>query len=136
MRDPDTLNPFPSNDFALRLSPDYWLFWDDTVYHNGDKRKLKISTLYLGKNDSVGCCVTRDGELELFLQGGKRVVGMHNVPTDKPLWGVVCICGQAKTIQSEFYCGELYSCSEVCIVLHAHTHIHTHALVCGCTHTH
>ena len=108
MQDPDTINPVPMSNFALRESKDYWLYWGSTVFHYGNKRQLhfSFSTERLKEGGSLGCCITRDGDLEIYINGNKKV-GWHNVPVDKPLWGVVEIYGKARTIQSEFYCGEL-----------------------------
>ena len=90
-------------------SEDYWLFFDNIVYHDGQGQRLNISTKDLKAGDSIGCYITRDGDSEIYINGQKRAVGWRNIPTDKPLWGVVDIWGDVNKIQSEFYCGELYS---------------------------
>ena len=92
----------------LRESKDYWLFWGSTVYHGGEKKKLPSSILSSSfvEGDTIGCCI-RGGDLEIFINGQEGIVGWCNVPVDKPLWGAVEIYGKARTIQSEFYCGEL-----------------------------
>ena len=74
------------------------------VYHDGQKQRLKISTEDLKEGHSIGWCITRDGDWKVHINGKKRAVGWRNVPTGKPLWGIVDIFGKAKTIQSEFYC--------------------------------
>ena len=106
---PDTIDPVPTSMFDLMQRKDYWLFWNNDVYHDGQEQHLNISTEDLKVDDSIGWCITRDGDWEIYINGQKRAVGWRNVPTDKLLWGVVDICGSARTIQSEFYCGELYS---------------------------
>ena len=88
---------------------DYWLFWGSTVFHDGNEQKLSISTSSVIEGNSLGCCITRGGDLEFYINRQKRTVGWRNVPMDKPLWGVVYMYGKAVTIQSEFHCGELYS---------------------------
>ena len=108
MQDPDVIDPVPKSILRLMSSKDYWLFWGSIVYHDGRKQELSISTFDLVEGESIGCCITRGGDLEIYINGQKRAVGWHNVPVDKPLWGVVDMYGSGVTIQSEFYCGELY----------------------------
>ena len=113
------------------------MFLDNKVYHGEEEHRFNISTQDLKEGDSIGCCITRDGDWEIYIDGQKRAVGWHNVPTDKPLWGVVDILGIARTIQSEFYCGEIYSeslrlqCVKHTILMHTYTETCMHS----CTHT-
>ena len=109
MQDPDTIDPVPVSIFDLTTSKDYWLFWGSTVFHDGNEEKLNISTSSVIEGNSLGCCITRGGDSEIYINGQKRAVRWRNVPVDKPLWGVVYMYGKYRTIQSEFYCGELYS---------------------------
>ena len=111
MQDPDTMDPVPKSNFGVRRSKDYWFYWDRAVYHGGNDKQLRfsISTERLRKGGSLGCCITRGGDLEIHINGQKRAVGWRNVPVDKPLWGVVDMYGNGVTIQSEFHCGELYT---------------------------
>ena len=109
MQDPDTIDPVTMSNFDLMSSKDYWLFLGNKVYHDGNVLELSNSTFDLVEGNSIGCCITRGGDLEIYINGQKRTVGWRNVPVDKPLWGVVEILGNAITIQSEFYCCELYS---------------------------
>ena len=103
------------------------MFRDNIVHHEGQVQHLSISTQDLEEGDSIGCCITKDGDWEIYINGQKRADGVHNVPTGKPLWGVVDIYGDVKTIQSEFYCGELYSESLrlQCV---------KHTMLCTCAH--
>ena len=125
MQDPDTKDPVPMSNFDLRERKDYWLFWSGTVYHGGNEQQLhfSISTERLRRGDSLGCCITKGGDLEIYINGSKRAVGWQNVPVDKPLWGVVDMYGSSVTIQSEFYCGELYSYSVYSV---------SHSCACAC----
>ena len=130
MQDPDTIDPAPLSILHLMSSKDYWLFWRNAVYHNGRKQKLSISTFGLVEDDSIGCCITRGGDLELYINGQERAVGWHNVPVDKPLWGVVDMYGQGRTIQSEFYCGELYSYN---VNSMSQSYVHVYAYISTCS---
>ena len=126
MQDPDTIDTVSTSISDLIKSKDCWLFWDNTVYHDGNEQKLSIPNLVQG--DSIGCCITKGGDLDIYINGQKIAVGWRNVPVDKPLWGVVCMFGRARTIQSEFYCGELYlyndySVSHMCMCMHVHIHM-------------
>ena len=101
-----------------------------------------MSTRELKEGNPIGCCITRDGDLEIYINGQKRAVGWRNVPTDKPLWGVVDIAADdALTIQSEFYCGKLYSeslrlhsVSSILYYAQFHTDTRMQALMHTCTH--
>ena len=106
MQDPDTINSVSMSISKFVRSKDSWLFWGNTVYNDGNGQKLSISTSDVVEGNSISCCITRGGDLEIYINGKKKAVGWHNVPVDKPLWGVVCMYDMA--IQSEFYCGELY----------------------------
>ena len=121
MQDPDTFGP----NLAITIGRDCWLFFGNIVYHDGNKQTLGIFTSSLKKGDSVGCCLTGGGDLEIYINGQKRAVGWRNVPVDKPLWGVVDICGRARTIQSEFYCGKLYS-------YNVYSVLYTYICECAC----
>ena len=109
MQDPDTIHSVSMSSLDLMRSKDNWLFWGNRVYHDGRDQYLSISAIDLVEGNSIGCCITRGGDLEIYINGQKRAVGWHNVPVDKPLWGMVCMYGKYRTLQSEFYCGELYS---------------------------
>ena len=126
MQDPCTIDRIPQYGSYLRRT-DYWVFWNQRVYYDGQVQNLNISTEDLKEGDSIGLCISRDGDFEIYINGQKRAVGWRNVPTDKPLWGVVDIYHDAKTIQSEFYCGELYSESLrlQCV---------KHTILCTCAH--
>ena len=125
MQDPDTIDPVPMSIFDLTRSKDYWLFWGSKIYHDGNKQKLSISTFNLIPGNSLGCCITRGGDFEICINGQKKTVGWHNVPVDRPLWGVVDMIGNTTTIQSEFYRGELYSYN-VYSVSHSYMCMHVH----------
>ena len=135
LQDPDTLDPLQINYTNLTRSKDYWLFSGNRMYHNGNKQEVSISTFSLKKGESIGCCITRNGDLEIYINGQKNAVGWHNVPVDKPLWGVADIYGKAKTIQSEFHCGELYwynDCSGLHSYACAYIHVHIHVILQSC----
>ena len=113
-------------------SEDYWLYLSNVVYHGEQEQLLDISTNDLKDGDSIGLCITRDGDLEIYINGQKRAVGWHNVPTDKPLWGVLDIWGQPIAIQSEFYCGELYSSHWGYMQCVKHTYSMCYPVYCVC----
>ena len=108
MQDPDTIDSVPMSIADLMNSRDYWLFEGNRIWHDGRVRILSISTSNLVEGHSIGCCITRGGDLEIYINGQKRAVGWRNVPVDKPLWGVVYMTVSGLTVQLEFYCGELY----------------------------
>ena len=60
---------------------------------------------YLKVGQSVGCCVTRNGELRYFINGVDQGIVWTGLPTNRPLWGVADIDYLVK-IKSEFFFGE------------------------------
>ena len=109
MQDPNTIDKVPRPELDLTDSRNYWIYVGHAVYHNGWTSKEYFHEGSLKEGSSIGCCITRRGDFEIYINGKKGLVGWRNVPVNKPLWGVVITNGQALTIQSEFYCGELYS---------------------------
>ena len=122
MQDPDTIDPVTVSVFDIKIK-DLWFFYGNSVYHDERKQELSISTIDLVPGNSIGCCITRGGDLEIYINGQKRAVGWRNVPVDKPLWGVVDMIVKAMTIQSEFCCGELYLCNVYSV---------SHSCACAC----
>ena len=110
MLDPDNIDPGALFFHNLMESADYWLF------HG--------STSELVEGSSIGCCITIGGDLEIYINREKKAVGQRNVPVDRLLWGVVIMRGEAVTIQSEFFCGELYSYNVYSV---------SHSCGCACT---
>ena len=53
---------------------------------------------------SVGCCVTRNGELRYFIDGLDLGIAWTGLPTNRRLWGIAEMYGL--TIKSEFFFGE------------------------------
>ena len=101
------MDPGPTSFYDL-MGKDYRVYVGNRVHHDGREQIPSISTLDLVEGQSIGCCITRDGDLEIYINRQKKAVGMRNVPMDEPLWGVVDILRSDVIIQSEFYCGELY----------------------------
>ena len=78
------------------------------MYHNGKTKDSEVNfnleNLKVGQ--SVGCCVTRNGELRYFIDGVDQGIACIDLPTNRPLWGVAEIDGLAQKIESEFFFGE------------------------------
>ena len=91
--------PVPSTAFDC---PNYWILSGTTLYHNGERRVVNFNLNYLKVGQSVGCCVTRNGELRYFIDGVDQNIVWTGLPINGPLWGVADIYGIAK-IKSEFF---------------------------------
>ena len=63
---------------------------------NRNLDKLKVG-------QSVGCCVTRNGELRYFIDGVDQNIVWTGLPTNRPLWGIADIYGFAIKIKSAFF---------------------------------
>ena len=66
--------------------------------------EFNLETLSVGQ--SIGCCVSKNGELRYFVDGVDQGIGWTGLPTDKPFWGFADIYGLARKIRSEFVFGK------------------------------
>ena len=78
---------------------DYWILDSNTVYHNGERRQLKVNLFSLGEGQTVGCMVSREGELHVYIDGVDMGIVWTGLPTHKPFWGVADVYGRTKKIQ-------------------------------------
>lgn len=74
------------------------------MHHRAYEKRMNFSTADLLLGDIVGCCVTKKGRLEYFVNGKKKGIGWGGLPTDKPLWGVADLSGKTDHIESQFVC--------------------------------
>ena len=79
---------------------------DTALYHNGERREVNFNLENLKVGQSVGCCVTRNGEMRYFIDGVDRGIVWTGLPTNRLMWGVADIYGLARKIMSEFFFGE------------------------------
>ena len=55
---------------------------------------------------SVGCCVSRNGELKCFIDGIDQGIVWTGLPTNRPMWGIAENQGLRSKIKSEFFFGK------------------------------
>ena len=77
----------------------YWILFIDAVRHNGEERELKLNLNSLKVGQTVGCMVSREGELHVYIDGVDKSVVWTGLPTHKPFWGVADVFGRTKKIQ-------------------------------------
>ena len=78
---------------------DYWILRCSTVYHNSESRELKVNLWSLRKGQTVGCMVSREGELHVYIDGVDKGIVWTGLPTHKPFWGVADVYARTKKIQ-------------------------------------
>ena len=78
---------------------DYWILDEDTVYHNGVTRNFKVNLWSLREGQTVGCMVSREGELHVYIDGVNKGIVLTGLPTHKPFWGVADVFGRTKRIK-------------------------------------
>ena len=78
---------------------DYWILFRNAVHHNGERRGLKIVLWSLRVGQTVGCMVSREGELHVYIDGVDNGIVWTGLPTHKPFWGVADVHGCTKMIQ-------------------------------------
>ena len=59
---PDNIG-IPCDALEWRGHSDYWIMYSDGVYHNDEWRELKVDLDSLREGQTVGCMVSREGEL-------------------------------------------------------------------------
>ena len=95
---PDDIE-IPSDALEWRDHSDYWILTGSTVYHNGKRRKLKVNLNSLREGQTVGCIVSREGELHVYIDGVDKGIEWTGLPTHKPFWGVADVYGCTKKIK-------------------------------------
>ena len=78
---------------------DYWILDSNTVHHNGKKREVKVDLDYLREGQTVGCMVSREGELHVYIDGVDNGIVRTGLPTHEPFWGVADVYGCTTKIQ-------------------------------------
>ena len=84
---------------------DYWILVGNTVSHNIEEREHKVDLNSLREGRTVGCMVSREGELHVYVDGVDNGIVWTGLPTHKPFWGMVEAYGPVEKIQ--FTPGEL-----------------------------
>ena len=82
-----------------RHHSDYWILYNNTVRHNGEKREFKVNLNSLREGQTVGCMVSREGELHVYIDGVDYGIVWTGLPTHKPSWAVADVCACTKEIQ-------------------------------------
>ena len=78
---------------------DYWILDSNAVYHNSEMRELNVDLESLREGQSVGCTVSREGELRVYIDDANNSVVWTGLPTHKPFWGVADVCACTTKIQ-------------------------------------
>ena len=108
---PDTASLFEWLTSAIYL-PDYWVWFYSHVWNNGNQIRVQFnieesggSNLKVGQ--TLGMAVFPNGDLHVYVDG--RDVGMpwKNLPTDKPLYGVVGLENSGAQTRGSFKLGIL-----------------------------
>ena len=71
---------------------DYWILDGNTVYHNGEEKDIEVDVDLLRVGQTVGCMVSSDGELHVYIDGMDKCVLWTGLPTHKPFWGLADVC--------------------------------------------
>ena len=84
---PDNIG-IPCDALEWRGHSDYWILYSDGVYHNDEWRELKVDLDSLREGQTVGCMVSREGELHVYIDGAMdNSIVWTGLPTHKPFWG-------------------------------------------------
>ena len=78
---------------------DYWIMTGVAVRHNDERRPLNASLYSLREGQTVGCMVSREGELHFYIDGVDKGIVWTGLPTHKPFWGVADVCERTRRIQ-------------------------------------
>ena len=78
---------------------DYWILDSNTFYHNDESIVLNVDLDSLREGQTVGCTVSREGELHVYIDGVDKGIVWTGLPTHIPFWGVADVYGHTKKIQ-------------------------------------
>ena len=95
---PDNIS-IPSYALQWRDHSDYWILAGSNFYHNDEQGGLKVNLDSLREGQTVGCMVSREGELHVYIDGVDKGIVWTGLPTHKPFWGVADVIGRTKKIQ-------------------------------------
>ena len=97
---PDNIS-IPSDALVWSGHSDYWILDSNTALHNFERRKLKVNLNSLREGQTVGCMVSKEGELHVYIDGVYVDNGIvwTGLPTHKPFWGVADVYRRTKKIQ-------------------------------------
>ena len=95
---PDNIE-IPRNALKWRDHSDYWILEGSTVSHNGKSRDLKVNLESLRERQIVGCMVSRERELHVYIDGVDKGIVWTGLPTHKPFWGVADVYRNTTKIQ-------------------------------------
>ena len=76
------------------------------MWHNWERKGVNFNLRDLKVGQSVGCCVTRNGQLRYFIDGVDQKIMWTGLPTNRPLWGIADIYDLEIKLKSEFFFGE------------------------------
>jgi hypothetical protein len=108
---PDEI-PVPSGALDLYRSSNYWILSASTIHSSGQEKRVDFNLENLRVGQTVGCRVTKEGDLHYYIDDDDKGIGWSGLPTDKPMWGFADVYGLARKIKSEFVFDEAMSCSE------------------------
>ena len=101
--------PVPSLAFDCR---NHWIVCNNTLYHNSESRGVNFNPHDLKVGQSLGCCVTRNGELRYFIDGVDQGIAWTGLLINRPMWGVADVYGHGFKIK-------VFVCVSVCRVTHS-----------------
>ena len=105
---PDAVETIPS--VALEWSDhsaDYWLLDSGAVYHNGEKKFVnKYLESSLLDDRTIGCMVSKEGNLHVYINGADKGIVWTGLPTHTRFWGVAdvyCLIKKIQIVSGEQY---------------------------------
>ena len=115
-KSPDS-GPLPWGRSDIDNSDQYWRVGiktsDCIALHKGQERVLQWA-LDRSPGNTFGVAVSEKGELHLYHNGRDVGVAWEGLPTDKPLWGFVCLSGGWKVETNYMIAkGVAVTCGEV-----------------------
>ena len=81
----------PSDALECSDHSDYWILTE--------RRHLKVDLNSLREGQTVGCMVSREGKLHVYIDSVDNGIVWTRLPTHEPFWGVADVCGRTKKIQ-------------------------------------
>lgn len=84
------------------MKKQFWVVRHQESYHAQEIKESSYFSEDLKDIESLGVLVSEEGDLHLFVNDEDVGVLWKDLPTDKPLWGIVDVFGKLKKIRAEY----------------------------------
>ena len=100
--DPSSASAVIPQSLSYCMKKQFWVVRQMESYHGQEIKESRYFSKDLKDINTIGVVVTEKGDLHLLINSNDVGVIWKDLPTDKPLWGIVDVYGQLKKVRAEF----------------------------------